>query len=63
MSEKNRKRRVHMRPTKPVQKMTEEELDAFATAMYERMMGLLPGQKNPTKLIQTERKSSPEKYF
>ena len=63
MSEKNSKQRTYMRPPKPVNKMTEEELDAFATAMYERMMGLLPGQKNLTKLIQTERKSSPEKYF
>ena len=45
MSEKNPKRRVYMRPTKPVNKMTEEEINAFATAMYERLMGLLPGQK------------------
>ena len=45
MSEKNLKQRTYMRPPKPVNKMTEEELDAFATAMYERMMGLLPGQK------------------
>ena len=63
MSEKNPKRRVYLKPTKPANEMTEEEIEAFATAMYERMMGLLPGQKNPTKLVRTERKSSPEKYF
>ena len=49
MSEKNLKQRTYMRPPKPVNKMTEEELDAFATAMYERMMGLLPGQRESDK--------------
>ena len=43
MPKKKRKRRVYSRPTKPVKEMTEAEIDAFATAMYERMLGLLPG--------------------
>ena len=42
MSEKNPKRRVYLRPSKPANEMTEAEISAFATAMYERMMGLLP---------------------
>ena len=47
MSEKNPKRRVYLRPSKPVNEMTEAEINAFATAMYERMMGLLPGSEEP----------------
>jgi len=49
MSKKNSKRRVYARPIKPIIKMTEAEIDAFATAMYERMMGLLPGSKESDK--------------
>ena len=45
MSEKNPKRRVYMKPNKPAIEMTEEEINAFATAMYERLMGLLPDEK------------------
>ena len=47
MSKKNPKRRVYLRPTKPVNEMTEAEVNAFATEMYERMMGLLPGSEEP----------------
>ena len=42
MSKKNPKRRVFLRPSKPVNEMTEAEINAFAIEMYERMMGLLP---------------------
>jgi hypothetical protein len=49
MSEKNPKRRVYSRPIKSVKEMTEAEIDAFATAMYERMMGLMPGSKESDK--------------
>ena len=45
MSEKNPKRRVYMKPTKPVKKMTEEEIHAFAEEMYNRIMGTLPERK------------------
>ena len=43
MPKKKPERRVYSRPIKPVKEMTEAEIDAFATAMYERMLGLLPG--------------------
>ncbi len=49
MPEKNPKRRVYSRPIKPVKEMTEAEINAFATAMYERMMGLLPGSNDSDK--------------
>ena len=49
MPEKNPKRRVYSRPIKPVKEMTEAEIEAFATAMYEQMMGLLPGSKESYK--------------
>ena len=42
MSEKNRKRRVYMKPNKPATEMTEEEISAFAKAMFDRIMGTLP---------------------
>jgi hypothetical protein len=49
MPKKNSKRRVYSRPIKPVKEMTEAEIDAFASAMYERMMGLMPGPKESDK--------------
>jgi len=49
MPKKNPKRRVYSRPIKPVKEMTEAEINAFATAMYVRMMGLLPGSKESDK--------------
>lgn len=45
MSEKNRKRRVYMKPNKPATEMTEEEISAFAKAMFDRIMGTLPERK------------------
>ena len=45
MSEKNRKKRVYMKPNKPAPEMTEEEIHAFAEEMYNRIMGTLPEHK------------------
>ena len=45
MSENNRKKRVYMKPNKPATEMTEEEINAFAEEMYNRIMGILPERK------------------
>ncbi len=45
MSENNRKKRVYMKPSKPATEMTEEEINAFAEEMYNRIMGTLPERK------------------
>ena len=45
MSEKNRKRRVFMKPIKPATEMTEEAISAFAKEMFNRIMGTLPERK------------------
>ena len=42
MSNNTPKDRFYIRPPKPVADMTEEELDAFAEEVYERIMGTLP---------------------
>ena len=42
MSEKNPKRRVYLKPTKPANEMTEEEIEAFAKEMFNRIVGTLP---------------------
>ena len=45
MSESNREKRIYMRPNKPANEMTEEEIDAFAKEMYNQIMGLLSERK------------------
>lgn len=45
MSESNRKKRVYMKPNKPAAEMTEEESNAFAKEMFNRIMGTLPERK------------------
>ena len=42
MSKSNRKKRVYMKPNKAAAEMTDEELEAFAKLMYDRIMGTLP---------------------
>ncbi len=42
MSEDNHKKRVYMKPNKAAAEMTDEELEAFAKLMYDRIMGTLP---------------------
>ena len=45
MSKSNSKKRVYMKPNKPATEMTEEEINAFAEEMYNRIMGTLPERK------------------
>ena len=45
MSDHNPNDRIYMRPNKPSNEMTEEEISAFAEEMYERIMGTLPERK------------------
>ena len=45
MSESSRKKRVYMKPNKPATEMTEEEINAFAEEMYNRIMDTLPERK------------------
>ena len=45
MSESNPKKRVYMKPNKPATEMTEEEINAFAEEMYNRIMGTLTEHK------------------
>ena len=45
MSESNNEKRVYMKPNKPAAEMTEEEINAFAEEMYNRIMGTLPERK------------------
>jgi len=42
MSDHDPNERIFMRPNKPANKMTEEEIHAFAEEMYNRIMGILP---------------------
>ncbi len=42
MSEDNHKKRVYLKPNKAAAEMTDEELEAFAKLMYDRIMGTLP---------------------
>jgi hypothetical protein len=42
MSDHNPNDRIYMRPNKPANEMTEEEIHAFAEEMYNRIMGILP---------------------
>ena len=46
MSETNPKKPVYMKPNKPATEMTEEEINAFAEEMYNRIMGALPERKD-----------------
>ena len=46
MSEDNHKKRVYLKPTKAAAEMTDEELEAFAKLMYDRIMGTLPERKD-----------------
>ena len=39
------KKRVYMKPNKPATEMTEEEINAFAEEIYNRIMGTLPERK------------------
>jgi hypothetical protein len=45
MSDHNPNDRIYMRPNKPANEMTEEEIHAFAEEMYNRIMGILPGRE------------------
>ena len=45
MSDHNPNDRIYMRPNKPANEMTEEEISAFAEEMYSRIMGTLPERK------------------
>jgi hypothetical protein len=45
MSDHNPNDRIYMRPNKPANEMTEEEISAFAEEMYNRIMGILPGRE------------------
>ena len=45
MSESNSKKRVYIKPNKPATEMTEEEIQAWAEEMYNRIMGTLPERK------------------
>ncbi len=49
MSENNRNKRVYMRPNKPANEMTEEEIHAFAEEMYERIMDQMSADKKTDK--------------
>jgi len=42
MSDHNPNDRIYMRPSKPANEMTPEEIHAFAEEVYDRIMGTLP---------------------
>ena len=42
MSDHNPNDRIYMRPSKPANEMTPEEIRAFAEEVYDRIMGTLP---------------------
>ena len=42
MSDHNPNDRFYMRPSKPANEMTPEEIRAFAEEVYDRIMGTLP---------------------
>jgi hypothetical protein len=42
VSDNHPKRRIYMRPSKPITDMSEEEIQAFAEIMYQQIMGILP---------------------
>ena len=45
MSDHNPNDRIYMRPNKPSNEMTEEEISAFAEEMYERIVGQISADK------------------
>ncbi len=45
MSDHNPNDRVYMKPNKPATVMTEEEINALAEEMHNRIMGTLPERK------------------
>ena len=45
MNNHNPNDRVYVRPSKPVNEMTPEEIRAFAEEVYDRIMGTLPERK------------------
>jgi hypothetical protein len=45
MSDHNPNDHFYVRPNKPATEMTEEEINAFAEEMYNRIMGTLPERK------------------
>ena len=47
MSDHNPNDRFYMRPSKPANEMTPEEIRAFAEEMYERIMGQMSVDKQP----------------
>ena len=42
VSDDNPKRRIYMRPSKPITEMSDEEIQVFAENMYQQIMGILP---------------------
>ena len=46
MSEDNHKKRVYLKPNKATAEMTDEELEAFAKLMFNRIMGTMPESKD-----------------
>ena len=46
MSENNPNERIYLRPSKPVNEMTEEEMRTFAEETYEQIIRALAVQKN-----------------
>jgi hypothetical protein len=42
MNDRNPNDRIYMRPGKPANEMTSEEIRAFAEEVYDRIMGTLP---------------------
>ena len=49
MYESNPNERIYLRPSKPVNEMTREEIRAFAEEMYERIMGQMSADKQTDK--------------
>ena len=46
MSENNPNERIYLRPSKPVNEMTEEEMRTFAEETYEQIIRALAEKKN-----------------
>ena len=49
MSDHNPNDRIYMRPNKPADEMTPDEIRAFAEEMYERIMGQISADKKTDK--------------
>ena len=49
MSDHNPNDRVYVRPSKPVNEMTPEEIRAFAEEVYDRIMGTIPERESDEK--------------